>query len=231
MPAGTINLAAVWDSLAQVQRNFSTINETLQSKREPLSMLIIENLMAGYTRLNEILEGDIDLFQREHLTGILELNHIVLCGPGWRENHEYLSHIYATQDHFFSSKPYNIGELLRWYERHRREPIWKRTAGLYAGALSTPQLFIEGNHRTGALLMSYVMTRHGLPPFVLTPENAKAYFDPSTVIKYSHKKHIRTLFRIPKIKRKFGEFLKAQSDPRFLRASDARSGTSLAMAG
>jgi hypothetical protein len=46
-----------------------------------------------------------------------------------------------------------------------------------------PQLFIEGNHRTGALLMSYVLVRDGQLPFVLTVENAAAYFAPSAAIR------------------------------------------------
>ena len=49
--------------------------------------------------------------------------------------------------------------------------------------LSRPQLFIEGNHRTGALAMSYVRLRDGHPPFVLTPENAAAYFEISAPIR------------------------------------------------
>jgi hypothetical protein len=48
--------------------------------------------------------------------------------------------------------------------------------------VSEPQLLIEGNHRTGALVLSYILAREGRPPFVLTAENAKAYLDPSTLI-------------------------------------------------
>jgi hypothetical protein len=49
---------------------------------------------------------------------------------------------------------------------------WKRAAGVYVRTLSEPELFIEGNHRSGALVMSYILAREGYPPFVLTAENA-----------------------------------------------------------
>jgi hypothetical protein len=95
-------------------------------------------------------------------------------------------------------------------------------AGLYVRALSKPQLFIEGNHRTGALLASYVLLRNGKPPFVLTVENALAYFDPSTVIRNTDKLGLMALFRLPGIKKRFAQFLEDQADPRYLLASDAQ---------
>ena len=89
--------------------------------------------------------------------------------------------------------------------------MWRRAAGVYIYILSEPQLFIEGNHRTGALVLSYILAREGRPPFVLTAENAKAYLDPSTLITETRKHSLRA-FRIPKIKRYFAKFLKEQSD-------------------
>ena len=90
---------------------------------------------------------------------------------------------------------------------------------MYISILSEPQLFIEGNHRTGALVMSYILAREGRPPFVLTAENAKAYLDPSTLITETRKHSLVALFRIPKIKRYFAQFLKEQADRKYLIAS------------
>ena len=84
--------------------------------------------------------------------------------------------------------------------------------------LSKPQLFIEGNHRTGALVMSYLLLRDGKPPFVLTVDNAEAYFDPSTVIRDIRKSSPAAIFRLPGIKQRFAKFLRAQADARYLRA-------------
>jgi hypothetical protein len=44
----------------------------------------------------------------------------------------------------------------------------RRAAEVYIYILSEPQLFIAGNHRTGALVLSYILAREGRPPFVLT---------------------------------------------------------------
>jgi hypothetical protein len=73
--------------------------------------------------------------------------------------------------------------VLEWHARHEGESAWSRAAGAYVRTLSKPQLFIEGNHRAGALMMSYILVREGRPPFVLSVENAGAYFDPSAVIR------------------------------------------------
>jgi hypothetical protein len=99
--------------------------------------------------------------------------------------------------------------------------VWRRAAGVYIYILSEPQLFIEGNHRTGALVFSYILAREGRPPFVLTAENTKAYLDPSTLITETRKHSLVALFRIPKIKRYFAKFLKEQSDQNYLIATSA----------
>jgi hypothetical protein len=99
--------------------------------------------------------------------------------------------------------------------------VWRRAAGVYIYILSEPQSFIEGNHRTGALVLSYILAREGRPPFVLTAENAKAYLDPSTLITETRKHSLVALFRIPKIKRYFAKFVKEQSDQNYLIATSA----------
>jgi ABC-type phosphate transport system substrate-binding protein len=37
----------------------------------------------------------------------------------------------------------------RWFKEYGKESAWKRAAGVYVRILSQPQLYIEGNHRTG----------------------------------------------------------------------------------
>jgi hypothetical protein len=82
--------------------------------------------------------------------------------------------------------------------------------------LSQPQLYIEGNHRTGALIMSYILLRDGKPPFVLTVDNAKAYFDPSTLIKQTKKTATTMLMKLPGMKKRFAAFLHAQAHEKYL---------------
>jgi hypothetical protein len=82
--------------------------------------------------------------------------------------------------------------------------------------LSEPQLFIEGNHRTGALIISYILAREGHPPFVLNVANAKAYFDPSTLIAETRKHSLAATFRMSRIRQYFAAFLREQSDRKYL---------------
>ena len=62
---------------------------------------------------------------------------------------------------FYEEREGGIQDLVEWYAGHRGESAWDRAAGVYVRILSKPQLFIEGNHRTGALLMSYILLRDG----------------------------------------------------------------------
>jgi len=64
--------------------------------------------------------------------------------------------------------------------------------------------------------MSYLLAREGKPPFVLTVDNAKAYFDPSTLITATKKTPFARLFKLPHLGRDFTQFLKAQADYRYL---------------
>jgi Fic family protein len=77
--------------------------------------------------------------------------------------------------------------------------------------LSQPQLFFEGNHRTGALAMSYLLVQDGKAPFVLTVDNAEAYFNPSTLIKQTQKTRGTVLAKLPRMKKRFANFLQQQT--------------------
>jgi Fic family protein len=85
--------------------------------------------------------------------------------------------------------------------------------------VSQPQLFLEGNHRTGALVASYILVQEGLPPFVLTRKNASEYFNPSTLIKYRHKeKFLDRQYYLKKYRRGLQEFFEETLDKRFRRS-------------
>jgi hypothetical protein len=64
--------------------------------------------------------------------------------------------------------------------------------------------------------MSYILAQAGKAPFVLTVANAKAYFDPSTPIKETHKVATTLLMKLPRLKKRFAHFLEAHADARYL---------------
>jgi hypothetical protein len=213
-----INIAMVEQSLRAVQKTFNCINSTLEMSREAMQEKIVANMLAGYRYVNTLLEREIDPLHRKQVHHFLELNHIVLCGPDQQTRSEYDGYIRTTKERFYGQEEFSISHIRAWAERHQKDSPWKRAAGLYILQLSQPQLFEEGNHRTGALLMSTILVRSGEPPFVLTVKNAKAYFDPSSLAKQTHKNLFSTYCKLPKIKKNFARFLEQEADAGLLTA-------------
>jgi hypothetical protein len=216
MSTHRLNLKAIERSLRGVQQEFPKINEVLQSRRDSMTEEVFQNMMAGYTFVDWAVSDDTDLLDPRYIAGLLELNHIVLCGRDPDKRREHRKHIQATTQRFYEQEEFNIESIVRWYRDHRHESAWKRAAGVYVRILSQPQLYIEGNHRTGALIMSYVLTRDGKAPFVLTVENAKSYFDPSTLIKETQKTPTTLLMKLPRMKKRFARFLEDHGNPQYL---------------
>jgi len=216
MGRNRFNLKAIELSLHHVQREFPQINANLRSRRDSMTDEVLDNMMSGYAFIDWAVADDTDLLDPQYVAGLLELNHIVLCGRDPNSRREHRKHIQATAQRFYTQDEFNIDDILRWYREHTYESAWKRAAGVYVRILSQPQLYIEGNHRTGALLMSYILGRDGKAPFVLTVENALAYFDPSSLIKETNKTPTTLLMKLPRMKKRFARFLEAQADGQYL---------------
>jgi hypothetical protein len=208
-----LNINEIEWSLRNVQKNFAKINETLDMRREPMGDAIVNNMLAGYVYLNDLLEQGISLLSRNELHHLLELNHLVLCGPDLYTRRDYKEHIKATTDRFYEQEEFSISHIRKWAKKHRDATPWIQAAGVYVMVVSQPQLFIEGNNRTGALLVSHILVHHGKPPFVLTVDNAKAYFDPATLAKQTSKDMLGKIYKLPKIKKNFAKFLEGQANP------------------
>jgi prophage maintenance system killer protein len=208
-----LNLASIEQSLRQVQANFEAINAQLELQREGMTESLVNNLVSAYRYLDTLVERGDDLFVSQELKHLLELNHRVLCGVDVEMRQEFRTHIQATHDKFYK----HISWVKTWYKQHRKDPVYKRAAGVYVAILCQPQLFIEGNHRTGALIASLELLRAGNPPFVLTIDNAVGYFNPSAVIKFSDRRKVwHSMFKMPGIKKQFGKFLETHANTDYL---------------
>lgn len=210
-----LNLDRIEQSLRAVQADFERLSDQLLMRREPLTDQIIDNLLTGYAYVDQLLEDGVEVFSPSGLDHILELNHIVLCGVNDSVRLEYGSHLLETRHRFAEG----IGVIADWYESKRHKSALRRAAGVYVLGVSQPQLFLEGNHRTGALVASYILVQEGLPPFVLTPKNAVAYFNPSTMIKYRDKqKFLDRQYYLKKYRRVLQNFFEETLDKRFRRS-------------
>lgn len=207
-----LNLPAIESSLQAVQANFDAINATLSVPRDPLTDEVLRRLMHGYAYVDELLARGVDLFAFGNSRHLLELNMRVLCGAEHRACAECHHMAAATEAHFYESDEGGVASLIAWVNDLQGESVWRRAAGAYIHVLSQPQLFIEGNHRTGALLMSWMLASAGKPPFVLSIDNAKAYFDPSTMTKNARKHTLKMLWERPKLVKRFAALLKGDAE-------------------
>jgi hypothetical protein len=209
-----LDLAAIETSLRALQVRFDKINASLDSPRDPFSDEVLGNLLSGYGYLNTLIDSNIDLLAPGASQHLLKLNCLVLWGACDLVAGPCASEFTATEEHFYDdASAGGVRALMDYVAGHRGAGIWKRAAGTYIHILSQPQLFLEGNHRTGALVMSYILCKRGKAPFVLTPENAKAYFDPSTLVKGCRKHSFRSLFEIPKLKKRLAKVLQETAEP------------------
>jgi len=180
---------------------------------------VVRNMVAGYAMVDALVADRVDLFAMGNLKYLLELNTTVLCGTDPMARAEYARHRQTTEQRFYEEQDGGIRDLVEWYQGRVGESVWMRAAGMYVRLLSRPQLFLEGNHRTGALAMSYILASESEPPFVLTTESAVTYFDPSTVIKDTEKQGLAMRFRSPGLTRQLASFLAEHADRKFLLGS------------
>lgn len=177
---------------------------------------VIRNMVAGYALVDSLVAERVDLFAMGNLKYLLELNTTVLCGTDASHRAEYARHLQLTDQRFYEQQDGGIRDLVEWYQGRRGDSVWLRAAGVYVRMLSRPQLFLEGNHRTGALAMSYILVSDGEPPFVLTTTNAVKYFDPSAVIKDIEKQGLAMRFRSSGLTRQLADLLTEHADRSFL---------------
>lgn len=212
-----LDLSAIEASLREVQGQFDRINATLETPRDPLGDAVLSNLLAGYAYLDSLLASDLDPLARGGSKHLLRLNFLVLNGACDPADGECAKQIRETERRFYDdSNAGGVRALMNYLADHKGDGVWRRAAGTYIQVLSAPQLFVEGNHRTGALIMSSVLCREGKPPFVLTVRNAKAYFDPSSLVKGCRKRSLRALVAIPKLRKRLAKLLAEEADCAFL---------------
>jgi hypothetical protein len=217
MTTSRFDIDRIDEALCDFQAQFSPINDRLSLHREDLTRDMIDKILQGYLFLNQLLDQNIDLFSLGGLHALIELNHIVLCGTDRRTRLEYHAHILETRKTFHKG----IHSIQKWVIENSREgKPHKLAAGFYALALSQPQLFIEGNHRTENIILNYLLISAGEAPFVINAINAFDYLELSGKIKFSHKNNIaKGKWALPGLRKEFRHFLKRAGHTRFLKPS------------
>jgi hypothetical protein len=213
-----LHLGRIAEELRDVQSHFPAINALLNSRRDEFTDTVRQNMLAAYEFLDAIVNNDLDLFSDKGLEALLQLNHLVLLGRGY-DPREFGRHISVTRHQFFDNFRQYVKPIRRWYRKHETDNPYKVASQVYVGVLSQPQLYQEGNHRTGALIASGILLQNGCPPFVLTRQNAIAYFNPSSEIKFTDKRTVRGKLRLPKYQDDFRVFLQQNVNEAYVRRS------------
>ena len=144
-----LHLGRIEEELRDVQRHFPAINAVLNCRRDDFTDTIRQNMLTAYEFLDAVVNDDLDLFSGEGLEALLQLNHLVLLGRGY-DPRAFRRHIAVTRRQFFDNFHRYVKPIRRWYRKHETENPYKVASQVYMGVLSQPQLYQEGNHRTGS---------------------------------------------------------------------------------
>jgi hypothetical protein len=202
-----LQLELIDSSLRSVEMHWKEINDELElrgigRKDTPFTAIVRMRMLSAYRYLDDLLSQQIPPFSPESIGHMLVLNHRVHYGTDQQLMSEYKSAMKATAEKF----NHHIGPLQDWYKEHHKRgdhPL-KIAAEIYVSILGYPQLFIEGNHRAGSLIANWINVYNGFPPFVLSANNAIAYFAPSAEIKsFADKSTWRGMARLPKYRKSF----------------------------
>jgi hypothetical protein len=172
-------------------------------------------MVSAFGLLDDLVARQVHPFSRDGIGQMLMLNNRVHYGLDRGLMGEFTSAIEANAAKFHE----NIVPVVAWYEKHakRGDHPLKLAAETYVAILGYPQLFIEGNHRTGSLIASWINLQAGHPPFVLSVDNAIAYFAPSAEIKrFADKSTWRGRARLPKYRKSFREFWEHHVEARYV---------------
>lgn len=211
-----LRLGRIEDELREVQRHFPEINAVLNCRRDDFTHTVRQNMLTAYEFLDAVVHDGVDFFSDEGLEALLQLNHLVLLGRGY-DPRAFGRHISVTRRQFFDNFRLYVKPIRRWYRKHETQNPYKIASQVYVGVLSQPQLYQEGNHRTGSLIASGILLQNGCAPFVLTRQIAVAYFNPSSEIKFADKRTIGGKLRLPKYQRELRAFLQQNVNPAYVR--------------
>jgi len=203
------SLLAVRDALPQLDAEQGT-------RRDRLDGHVVSNMVAGYAMVERLVNTRIDLLGHGGASHLLELNRMVLCGADAARRHEYRLHLEASERRFYEERHAGVDDVYEHAAMLAGRSPWDRAAGVYVRILSKPQLFIEGNQRTGALVAAWILLDAGEAPFVLTVASAPEYFAPAGAIRDIRKSSMAGVIRLPSYRRRFARLLRANADRAFL---------------
>ncbi len=214
-----LNLGLIDQSLKSVEAHWKKIDDELDKRKigrkDAFTPVIRDRLLVAYGYLDKLLEQRAEPFSKDSIIEMLVLNDKVHYGNDLRLQREYSSAAKTSSEQFFQ----RVDLISHWYKKHKKrgDHPQKLASEVYVSILARPQLFIEGNHRTGNLIANWISVFYGYAPFVLSADNAIAYFDPSAKIKhFANKISMVGKLQLPKYNESFRKFWEKYSDKKYL---------------
>src|SRR5579871_1865153 len=199
-----LNLFEIDEALRRVELNWASIDADLVQSgvghKEPFTAFLRGNMLTAYACLDELLAQDVLPFSADGLEQMLALNEHVHYGDDSALRQEFATAIESNVDKFNLL----IEPIIGWYSKHadRGEHPLKLAAETYVSIVGQPQLFIEGNNRTGSLIASWINLSAGYAPFVFSEQNAVAYLAPAAAIKqFANRSTWRGRRQVPKYRK------------------------------
>lgn len=211
-----LDYARISAALLAVRDALPALDAAQGTRRDRLDAHVVGNMIAGYALVERLVNAGIDLLGHGGATHLLELNRMVLCGADARRRSEYRLHLEASERRFYEERHAGVDDVYEHAAMLQGRAPWDRAAGVYVRILSKPQLFIEGNQRTGALVAAWILLAAGEPPFVLTVACAPEYFAPAAAIRDIRKSSVAGVLRLPGYRRRFARMLRTNADRSFL---------------
>jgi hypothetical protein len=202
-----------------VERAWPRIDAELRrlhiGRKDPFTAVLRANMLSAYAYLDSLLAGGVTPFSPAGFDHMLSLNERVHYGTDAALTTEYAAAIEANSEKFNAQ----IEPIANWYWKHaaQGDHPCKMAAETYVSIVGQPQLFMEGNHRTGSLIASWINLEAGYPPFVLSVHNAVDYFAPSAAIKqFANRSTWRGRQQLPKYRKSFRVFWEQHVDERYV---------------
>jgi hypothetical protein len=191
----SVDINKVRKALLNVQSGVATTRSkinlmTRSTKKLPLTDFEFNNIIKAFEHVNVLIKRP-EIKPED----ILDINNLCIYGiklsdfssrgdlGNNRSIWEFMGAMQYNREKFYE----RIGSIWQWFVRHTDISPYRLAAGLHTRIVSGPQLFVEGNHRTGSLLMAYVFAKMGIDPFHLDSDTAAEFFDISHEIKFCSK--------------------------------------------
>ena len=215
-----LELSEIDGALVQVELAWSRIDAELRrlkiGRKDPFTAFLRSNMLTAYAYLDGLLAENVAPFSPAGFDHMLVLNNRVHYGTNAELMTEFERAIESNAEKFNTL----IDAIAAWYWKHasQGDHPHKLAAETYVSIVGQPQLFIEGNHRTGSLIASWINLYAGYPPFVLSVQNAVGYFAPSEAIKqFADRSTWRGRRRLPKYRKSFRTFWEQHLEEKYVR--------------